>query len=89
MKNNNVKMNEIKNKLGVEKLNELSEMLNKVGIFNLPATNEVTKKYGILLECSCCGELYCLKSYNYNELMSVNLKEEVYNLMINEEIMLH
>lgn len=87
MKNNNLKINETK--LGVEKLKELSFMLNKVGIRNLPATNKLTKEYAILLKCSDCGELYCLKSYNYNELMSVNLKEEVYNLLTHESMMFH
>ncbi len=89
MKNNNVKMNEIINKIGIEKLKKLSVMLSKVGIHNLPATNEVTKEYVILLKCSDCGEVYCLESYDYNEIMSLNLKEEVYNLITKEEIQVH
>lgn len=85
-KRNDVKEIKFPNELGVEKLNALSLMLNDIGLPNISATNKKIKGYGILLKCSYCGDVYCLKSYNYQQLMSINIKEEIYDLMAIKEV---
>jgi len=82
-KRNDIKVNNFPNEIGIKKLNELSFMLDSLGVSNISATNKKTKEYGILLVCDCCQGVYCLKSYKYEELMVLNNKEEIYNLIAN------
>lgn len=82
-KRNYTDINKFPSKMGIEKLNELSSMLDGVGVANKSATNKKTKEYGILLVCDCCQEVYCIKAYKYEELMILNNKEEIYNLIAN------
>lgn len=88
-KRNNIKVNNFPNEAGVEKLNILSMMLERIGVPNLSATNKKIKEYGILLECSCCNEKYCLKSYTYEDLMVLNIKEEIFDLLTIRESNFH
>ncbi|MBZ9689375.1 hypothetical protein G9F72_024055 [Clostridium estertheticum] len=78
---NNIKIDNFPNEMGVNKLNILSSMLERVGVSNVSATNKKIREYGILLECSCCCEKYCLKSYSFKELMVLNIKEEIFELL--------
>ncbi|NNU78157.1 hypothetical protein [Clostridium estertheticum] len=88
-KKNNIKVNIFPNEVGVEKLNILSMMLEEIGVPNLSATNKEIRGYGILVDCSCCGDKFCIKSYSYKELMVLNIKEEIFNLLTIRENSFH
>ncbi|HEY8890192.1 MAG TPA: hypothetical protein VIM70_08030 [Clostridium sp.] len=86
---NNIKIDNFPNEMGVNKLNILSSMLERVGVSNLSATNKKIKEYGILIECSDCGGKFPLKSYSYKELMVLNIKEEIFELLTIRENSIH
>jgi len=88
-KRNNIKIDNFPNEVGVKKLNTLSMMLEGVGVSNLSATNKEIKEYGILLDCSCCGGKFCVKSYSFKELMVLNIKEEIFELLTIRENSVH
>jgi len=81
---NNTGIGQMKQQLALERINHLSSLLcYKFGLDTVVCQHENKRDFAIFVNCECCGEMEHLVAYSLEQLITVNVKNEILNLLKN------
>ncbi|WP_042977410.1 hypothetical protein [Bacillus subtilis] len=81
---NNMGLGQMRQQLALERINHLSSLLcYKYGLDTVVCQHKNKSDFAIFVNCECCGELEHFVTYSLEQLIKMNVKGEVMNLLEN------
>jgi hypothetical protein len=81
---NTLGLKQMRQQLALERINHLSSLLcYKYGLETVVCQHENKRDFAIFVICECCGEMEHFVTYSLEQLIKMNVKIEIMNLLEN------